>query len=214
MKTCLFLSITTLLLATFAYAGSASKTTEDGWQSLFNGKDLTGWKASETPGCFSVKDGELVMKGGRSHLFYTGAVNDADFTNFHFSTQVKTTPGSNSGIYFHTQYQQEGWPDKGYECQVNITHSDAKKSGGLYNAQDAFEQHAKDNEWYTQEIIVRDKHIITKINGKVVSDYTETEDNVLSSQPGRRLTHGTIAIQGHDPKSTVYFKDIKIKPLP
>jgi hypothetical protein len=184
-----------------------------GWQMLFNGKDLTGWKASEKPGCFTVERGTIKVHNGRSHLFYVGPVENAVFKNFHFSAKVKTTAGSNSGIYFHTAYQQTGWPQKGYECQVNLTGSDKKKSGGLYDARDTFEQHANDNQWYTQEIIVRDKHIVTKIDGKVIADYTEPKDVNIANMPGRKLSSGTFAIQGHDPKSVVYYKDIKAKPL-
>ena len=185
----------------------------DGWEMLFNGRDLAGWKASEKQGCFTVEGGVLKVHNGRSHLFYVGPVENANFKNFGFSAKVKTTPGSNSGIYFHTEYQQTGWPNKGHECQVNLTHTDKKKSGGLYGVKDAFVQHAKDNQWYTQEIIVRGKHIVTKIDGKVIADYTEPEDVNMASRPGRKLSSGTFAIQAHDPKSVVYYKEIKVKGL-
>lgn len=180
---------------------------------LFNGKDLSGWKASEKQGCFTVENGAIKVQGGRSHLFYVGPVANADFKNFHFSAQVKAAPASNSGIYFHTEYQETDWPKKGYECQINNSHSNKKRSGGLYDAQNVFEQYAKDNQWYTQEIIVRDKHIVTKIDGKVVVDYHEPDNVSFPGWPGRKLTSGTFAIQGHDPTCVVYLKDIKVRPL-
>ena len=189
-------------------------TERSGWQSLFNGQDLTGWKASETPGCFSVENGVLVGKNGRSHLFYVGPVSNGDFKNFEFSAEVMTTAGSNSGIYIHTAYQDVGWPEKGYECQVNVSHSDDIKGGSLYGVANVMEKHARDDEWYTQEIIVRGKRVITKINGKVLVDYVEPDDVVREEWPGRRVSHGTFAIQGHDPDSTVYFRNIKVKLLP
>jgi len=194
------------------------KTADDGWQSLFNGKDLTGWKASEKAGCFTVENGAIKVSNGRSHLFYVGPVENADFTDFEFTAQVMTTPGSNSGIYFHTEYQEKGWPKKGYESQVNITHKDKQKSGGLYAAApvDAVrisEVCAKDNEWYTQHIIVKGKHVEVKINGQTVVDYTEADNVNFEGWPGRRLSHGTFALQGHDPKSVVYFKDIKVRAI-
>ena len=185
----------------------------DGWQVLFNGRDLTGWEVSETPGSFTVKDGVLVVHGGRSHLFYTGPVENADFKDFEFTAKVKTTPGSNSGIYFHTEYQQTGWPKKGYESQVNITHSDSQKSGGLYDAAKVYPAPAEDNQWYTHDIIVRGKHVIVKINDKTVVDYTEADNVNFPGWPGRRISSGTFAIQAHDPKSLVYIKDIKVRPL-
>jgi hypothetical protein len=202
-----------LILITLCGCQPSLEKESNQWETLFNGKDLAGWKASEKQGCFTVENGTLKVQGGRSHLFYVGPVENANFKNFHFSTKVMTTPRSNSGIYFHTKYQQFGWPNKGHECQVNITHDDPKKSGSLYNVQNIFEQHAKDNQWYTQEIIVKDKHIVTKINGKVIVNHIEAEGGDVPDSPGRILSSGTFAFQAHDPKSVTYFKDIKIKPL-
>jgi type 1 glutamine amidotransferase len=126
-----------------------------------------------------------------------------------------TRPGSNSGIYFHTEYQETGWPDKGYEVQVNNTHSDWRKTGGLYAVQDVRVSSARDNEWFTEHITVKNKHIVIKVNGKTTVDWTELEDwNPPFGMPGRRLSFGTFALQGHDPGSVVYFKNIMVKPLP
>jgi hypothetical protein len=183
---------------------------EDGWICLFNGKNLDGWKASENPASFKVEDGAIVAFGPRAHLFYAGEVENHDFKNFHFKADVMTTPGSNSGLYFHTKYQESGWPSIGYEAQVNNTHRDRKKTGGLYGISDVFEAPAKDNEWFTQEIIVRGKQIVIKVNDKTLVDFTEPD----GVEGGRKLSSGTFAIQAHDPKSTVYVKNIKVKPLP
>jgi hypothetical protein len=123
-----------------------------------------------------------------------------------------TTPGSNSGLYFHTEYQEKSWPSKGFEVQVNNSHTDWKRTASLYNIQDIKETFVADNVWYTETIIVQGKRIITKINDKVVVDYTEP-DNIDKSK-GRKLSSGTFAIQAHDPKSKVYVKDIMVKILP
>ena len=53
-----------------------------GWHSLFDGKSLEGWRASDAPGTFSVRDGAIVVKGPRSHLFYVGPVRGHDFRDF------------------------------------------------------------------------------------------------------------------------------------
>lgn len=187
------------------------KAGDDGWIPLFNGKNLDGWKISDKPGTFSVRDGMIVVHGRRSHLFYVGPVQKANFKNFEFKADVMTQPGANSGIYFHTTYQATGWPGKGYECQVNQTHGDPKKSGGLYNVVNLFKTPVKDKEWYTQHIIVRGKHIVVRINEKLVVDYTEPEP---LDRRGPRLSSGAFALQGHDPGSIVYFKNITVKPLP
>jgi hypothetical protein len=205
-----------LLLATAGLAQNPPQKPEanDGWISLFDGKSLDGWRASENQGTFTVLDSMIVVHGKRSHLFYVGPVNDAVFTNFEFKADVKTEKGANSGIYFHTAYQQEDWPDKGYEVQVNNSHSDWRRTGSLYSIVDVRKTPAKDGEWFTEEIIVQGKKITIKVNGQTVVNYTEPENVNYEGMPGRRISSGTFCLQGHDPDSVVYFKNIQVKPLP
>ncbi len=187
---------------------------ESGFISLFNGKDLDGWKSSEEPGTFSVSNGVLVVNGKRSHLFYDGPVENHDFKNFHLRVELQTHPNSNSGVYFHTQFQDTGWPSKGFETQVNNTHKDPKKTAGLYNIKDNFTAPAPDNQWFVMEVIVEGKHIVTKVDGKVITDFVEPEPATPpAANPGRVLDHGTFAIQGHDPESKVEYRKIEVKPL-
>lgn len=194
-------------------ATSYVQAQEDGWIKMFDGKSLKGWKVNENPDSWQVKDGELVCAGPRAHLFYVG--DGKPFENFHFKAEVKTTKGSNSGIYFHTRYQDTGWPKYGYECQVNITHTDKKKSSGLYAVKDVWDPPAKDGEWYTQEIIVNGKNIKLKINGETLVDYDEPADKeAFSNAFERRLGKGTFALQAHDPDSVVHFRNLVVKRLP
>lgn len=187
-----------------------------GWQILFDGssESFNNWKASEHKDTFSLRDGMMVAKGPRSHLFYAGPVENAEFKNFELKMDVKTKPNSNSGIYFHTSYQETGWPAKGYEVQVNNTHKDVKKTGGLYGIVDVLNNSpVKDNKWFTVQITVIDKHIVVKVNGKTTVDYFEPKDYKHPRWAGRKISTGTFALQGHDPGSTVYFKNIMVKPL-
>jgi hypothetical protein len=188
---------------------------EEGWIVLFDGTSMDGWQATEKKESFSVRDGMLCVESGRSHLFYMGPVKNHDFKNFEFKADVMTTPRANSGIFFHTGFQATGWPGKGYEAQVNTTHGDPVKTGSLYHVQDVKTAPSKDNEWFNYHIIVTGKHIVFKIDGKVVMDYTEPEAvQAPQNRPGRGLSSGTFAIQGHDPGSKVYYKNIMVKPLP
>ncbi len=191
-----------------------SKAVEEGFTSLFDGETLKRLKkAEENPDSVSVKDGRNVISGERSHLFYDGSL--APFKNFHFKADVMTTPGSNSGIYFHTKYQPSGWPKYGYECQVNVTHGDPKRTSSLYDVQNVANPPVKDNEWYTQEIIVKDRNIKLIVNGEVLVDYTEPENKAAASKDfERRLGEGTFALQAHDPKSIAYFRNLRVKKLP
>ncbi len=182
---------------------------DEGWVSLFNGKNLNGWRVNENPDSFRVENGAIVVNGPRGHLFYEGPVQDHNFKNFHFKADVLTKPNANSGLYIHTHFQESGWPSRGYEIQVNVSHRDPKKSGGLYAVSDVAAPPAKDNKWYTQEIIVQGKRIISKINGEVLADYTEPD----GVEGDRKLSSGTFAIQAHDPGSEVHVKNIQVKPL-
>jgi hypothetical protein len=214
-----------------ALSGLLSVHAEDGWVSMFNGKDLTGWKNNiateekpeEKQNAFSVENGELKVSSGRAHLFYTGTDGSATFTNFEFKAKVKiasSEQGSNSGIYVHTAFEEKGWPSKGYECQVNSTkHKDPKKTGGLYAVKDVLNTSpVPDDQWFDYGIKVENKHITITINGQVTTDHQEPADwnpeTALKNMPGRKFGSGTIALQGHDPKSLVFYKDLMIKALP
>jgi hypothetical protein len=191
------------------------KSASGKWVSLFDGKSLAGWKVGANASSFSVENGAIVANGDVAHLFYDGDVNNHNFKNFEFKSEVMTTPGSNAGIYFHTAYQEKSWPSKGYEVQVNNSHTDWRRTGSLYAIDDVREVHVKDNEWYTEYIMVQGKRVIIKINDKTVVDYTEP-DNVQRSanEAGRVISSGTFALQAHDPKSKVYFRNIMVKTLP
>ncbi len=199
-----------------AAQAAASKPDGDGFYSLFDGKTLNGWKVGKNPETFKVTDGMICAKGpGPSHLFYVGPVQSHNFKDFHFKAEVMTFPNANSGIYFHTKFQEEGWPSQGFECQVNNTYvKDPRKTASLYAVKDVKEAAAKDNEWFTYEIIVKGRQITMKINGKTVNEHTVPEDyKPPQRMAGRKLSSGTFALQGHDPESKVCYRNIKVKPL-
>ncbi len=188
---------------------------DNGWVSLFDGKSLNGWVAGKNAETFHVDSGAIIVHGNTSHLYYTGPVSNHEFTNFEFKASVMTMPHSNSGVYIHTRYQEAGFPDYGYEVQVNNSHSDGIRTGSLYDIVNVMERYVGDYTWFTEYVRVQGKRVIVKINDTVVVDYTEPEHPLrdTASHPFRTLTHGTFALQGHDPGSVVYFKDIMVRPL-
>jgi len=206
----------TFSVAALVTLAAATLPAQDkGWVSLFDGKTLDGWKVGENAASFKVEDGAIVINGERAHLYYVGPVGKHDLKNFEFKADVMTTPGSNSGIYFHTAYQEGGWPSKGYEVQVNNSHTDPKRTAGLYGVKDNMEAPAKDGEWFTMQIVVKGKHVTTSVNGKTIVDYTEPANAERPADMKERLiSSGTFALQGHDPKSKVFVKNIMVKPLP
>jgi 3-keto-disaccharide hydrolase len=215
--------ILSLMLISFVLIGCQTadqkSCSKEGWISMFDGQSLAGWEANEKENCFTVKDGAIVVHDGRSHLFYVGPDGVAGFKNFEFKADVMAEPGANSGIYFHTRKEDSGWPSAGYECQVNNTHSDWRKTGSLYAVEDIREDvikkiPLKDNEWFHYYIKVEGKHILIKINDQTLIDYTEPENVNYPNMAGRKIATGTFALQGHDPKSVVHFKNLMVRPLP
>jgi hypothetical protein len=210
-KTIWFTAICSFILS----CSSTKHTNTDGWVSLFDGKTLNGWKVGENAASFTIENGAIAVNGNVAHLFYDGIVQQHQFKNFEFKADVMTLPGSNSGIYFHTIFQQSSWPKKGYEVQVNNSQGDWRRTGSLYSIEDVKEVYVKDNEWFTESFTVNGKRVIIKINDKVVVDYTEPENVKRDASMAERLiSSGTFALQGHDPKSKVYFKNIMVKVLP
>jgi 3-keto-disaccharide hydrolase len=204
-----------LLLATTAMLPLTLQTTraevEEGFTLLCDGKTFDGWKSSiDHPNTWKIEDGAFVTRGETAHLFYVGDL--APFTNFDLKVDVMTDPGANGGIYFHTKYQERSFPKYGFECQVDNTHSDWKKTGSLYDVVNVAKSPAEDNKWWTEEVIVKGRKITVKIDGQILLEYTEPP----GAQPGdytRKLASGTFALQAHDPKSVVRYKNIRVKRL-
>jgi len=202
------------LVAAAAVAGG-----QDGWVQLFNGKDLTGWKVGGNVPSFTVQDGAIVSRGTTAHCFYDGLYQNHNFRNFELMVDVMTEPGANGGVYFNTEFEEQGFPSKGFEVQVNNTHSDPVKSGSLYHVSDVgakdIEDVVKDNEWFTEDILVEGNTVKIWLNDKQVVKWTAPESWMNdTAHASRRLgTGGTIALQGHDPASVVHYKNIRIKPL-
>lgn len=203
----------------FAIAAASVALGQDGWISLSNGKDFTGWKIGGNQETFTIREGAMVANGTVAHAYYDGPVKNHDFKNFELMVDVKTEPNSNGGVYFHSEFQEKGFPKKGFEVQVNNTHGDPIKSGSLYHVKDIgaddIKGLVKDGEWFTEHIIVQDNTVTIKLNGKEVVKWTQPADwNGGREGAGRVISHGTFALQGHDPKSTVFYKNIRVKPLP
>lgn len=194
-------------------AANTARADEPGFESLFDGKSLSGWKASENAASWTIADGQIVCHGPRSHLFYMGSdpARPAEFKNFHFKADVMTKPNANSGIYFHTKYQETGWPTSGHEAQVNNTQKDPVRTGSLYNVVKNFEAPAKDGDWFCEEVIVEGNRIVIKVDGRTIVDHVEKTDEV---KDGRKLSAGTFALQAHDPGSEVHYRNIRVKRLP
>ena len=188
---------------------------------LFDGKTLDGWTASENRGSWKVRDGVLPGDGPRSHLFYTGSVKGAVFKNFEVRADVLTKPLCNSGLYFHTKFQEKGFPEDGFEIQVNNsalgegTYRERKKTGSLYGIRNVYKQLVADDQWFQLKASVRGKQVRIWLNEVLVVDYIEPEPPLPDPDGrGRILNRGTFALQCHDGGSKVAYRNIMVRPLP
>ena len=200
------------LLAAFAafapaaFADDPKDKDDEGWVQLFDGKDLDGWEAYDGKGKqadFSknwvVEDGVIHGSGPTSHLF----APKGPFKNFKYRAEVKIADKANSGMYFRTA-KGPGFP-KGYEAQVNSTHTDPVRTGSLYNHVKVFDDLVKPDTWFTQEIEAVGNHIVIKVNGKTTVDYEDKGDY---------FKEGYFAFQQHDPGSKVQIRKVEVKELP
>ena len=195
-----------------AAAPGGAGADEPGFESLFDGRSLSGWRVNENPESWSVTDGRIVCHGRRSHLFYVGPDADrpAEFRDFHFKAEVLTRPNANSGIFFHTRFQTEGWPAQGYEMQVNNSQGDPVRTGSLYNVVKNFTPPAADDAWFTQELIVKGRSVTVIVDGRRLFEFVEPE----GVAGPRRLSAGTFALQAHDPGSEVHYRNLRVRRLP
>lgn len=193
-------------------AGLAAEP-EPGFVPLMDGTSFAGWKVTEeNPGTWKIEDGAFVTRGPRAHLYYVGDAKP--FKNFELVVEVRTEPGSNGGIYFHTRYQPKDWPHAGFESQVNVTHRDPIKTGSIYAVANVGIVTVADGQWWTQRITVQGGKVSVTINGQLVVEYIEPPGAQAGPVFERKLGQGTFALQAHDPKSVVYYRNIRVKRLP
>jgi hypothetical protein len=182
----------------------------DQWQDLFDGRTLNGWRAAENPASFRVTNGVLVADGPRAHLFYVGPNGDASFGSFEFEAQVMTQPDADSGVYFHTGWQERDRPRRGHEVQIRNRPTGApggvrehRLTGSLFGVRNVYKPFVPDHEWFRVRIVVRGPAIQVWVNEVQTVDYV-----------GRTAGRGTFALQCESPGRPVFFRHLRVRPLP
>lgn len=185
-------------------------------QSIFNGKDLTGWQTTpDKKSVFSVtSEGALNVKNGDGQLESAGKYGD-----FILQAEVFSNGKAlNSGIFFRCI---PGLFWQGYECQIQNGFKDDDRTkpvdcgtGGFYRRQNARRVVANDFEWFALTLAVSDNHMAAWVNGYPVSDWTDQRPANENPRQGSRLQAGTLAIQGHDATTDLSFRKLQIVELP
>ena len=193
-----------------------TRSVESGFTSLFNGRDLTGWKASANPDSFRVERGAIVANavGHASHLYYDGPVGNHAFREFELRLDVLARYRSNGGVYVMTEFQPQGFPGKGFEIQVNNSHSDRIRTGSLYHVVDLSNVPGKDDEWMPMEIKGQANTITITVKGQEVVRWTQPADWQSNyDTPSRKIAPGTVAFQSHDLYSVTAYANVRVRLL-
>ena len=159
---------------------------------------------------FRLDGDNLIVEGGERNLFYDGLIAGGKFKNFEFKVDVYTHPGSASGVYFHTHYEEDGRPAFGYEAQINASRDGESKTGSLVGASEVKTAAHGDNEWFSYYIKVDGNKITVKVNGETVNEFTEAAD----ADGPASLRRGTIGLESVGSDSRVHFRNPMIRLLP
>jgi hypothetical protein len=183
-------------------------------KSIFNGRDLTGWKASGVSRWTVNDQGELNVKDGRGSLESEGTWGD-----FVLQCQVYSNgKGLNSGIFFRNI---PGSDTQGYESQIHNGYKEDDRTqpadfgtGGIYRRVPARKVVADDFTWFTKTLLVDGPHVAVWVNGIQVTDWTDTRKPDENPRRGLRTEAGTLVLQGHDPTTDLNFRNFRITELP
>jgi formylglycine-generating enzyme required for sulfatase activity/serine/threonine protein kinase len=182
------------------------KGVANGFVPLFNGKDLTGWKTHpKQPGDWHVEDGILMSRGTPSHLFS----ERGDYENFHLRLEARINKGGNSGLYFRSEFGVSifyGIPmPSGYEAEIVDGNTTGSLLDWFSSRASGVENLLKDpNDWFTQEVIADNDHIVILVNGQTAVDYR---------LPAGYRKRGHFALQHFSPQTVAKFRKIEIKEL-
>jgi hypothetical protein len=206
-----------LLFSLLAVAASLSAA-EDGFVSLFNGQDFTGWKGPVEN--YEVKDGAIACKPGKGGTIYTAE----EYADFVVRLEILIPAGSNNGLAI--RYPGSG--DTAYVgmCELQVLDNDAPKyakldarqyHGSAYGMVAAQRGHLKPaGEWNVQEVTVKGSTIKVVLNGVTILDTDLSQvklDEVMGKKPhpGKDRTSGHFGFAGHN--DLVLFRNIRIKKL-
>ncbi len=206
------------LLLCFSLFATASFAADDGFVSIFNGKDFAGWKGPIDN--YEIKDGAIACKAGKGGAIYT----EEEYTDFVVRLEIKIPAGSNNGLAI--RYPGSG--DTAYVgmCELQVLDNDAPKyakldprqyHGSAYGMVAAKRGHLKPaGEWNVQEVTVKGSTIKVVLNGETILDCDLCKVDMAEvmgkkAHPGAALAKGHFGFAGHN--DPVQFRNVSIKKL-
>jgi 3-keto-disaccharide hydrolase len=186
------------------------------WVPLWNGQDLSGWE-HVGPGTFAVENGALKTEGGMGLLWYTPKKVGNAVVRVVFKPEKAD---ANAGVFIRIPSRPtEPWMPvhKGYEVQIDDSGDDYHVTGVLYSFTKAQARPTRAGEWNTMEITLDGPRTIIRINGKLVTDFTEGgavhEAKQGEPERGPRPEEGYIGLQNHSDRDKVWFKEVSVRRL-
>ncbi len=197
----------------------------DKWQSIYNGKDLNGWK-HVGPGGDSVEDGLIRTHGGMGLLYWMGG--KVGNCAIHVVYKMRDE-NDNSGVFIRIPLEpREEWMPVNYGFEVQIdnhpersdpSEDEYHQTGMLYSLTKPLAKAWKPGpEWNTMDITLDGSRTIVVLNGVKITDYKDGDpvpDRKFDFEPqrGPRPNFGYIGLQNHSDNDIVFFKEVAIKPL-
>ena len=212
--------LTLAALSTF-FAIAAAHPQSPSWKSLYNGKDLTGWK-HVGPGEMTVENGLIGTHGGMGLLYWTGG----KLGNCRIRVVYKMRDhNDNSGVFIRIPLEpREEWMPVHYGYEVQIDNDSPGEdeyhiTGTLYSLTKPLARPGKYGpEWNTMLITLDGPHTLVVLNDVTVTDYTEGQpvpERKFKFEPqrGPRPNEGFIGLQNHSKNDVVLFKEVSVQPL-
>lgn len=206
--------VTLLSLATLGMADAP-----EGFTSLFNGKDLTGWKPTGKADAWDVEDGVIVCKSGGGGWLLT----EDEYDNFELKCEYRwLKPGTNSGVALRTP--AKGNPayvgmeiqlidDDGWESVHKFALKDFQKSGSIYDVQPAKPVKNKPvGEWNSFHAVCDGRKVKITINGDLLVDANlDDYKSKFEAHPGLTREKGHVGFQSYNTR--VEFRNVYLKPI-
>lgn len=190
-------------------------------QTLFNGKDLAGWKRidrANTPpdrlAKWTVQNRAIHAVGGPGALEYQGQ----KFGDLIWQIEARmNVRQANGGLFFRAI---PGDFMNGYEAQLynRCIDGDPNKpaiwaTGAIDDRQNARRLMSRDGHWFVQTVIARGPHIATWVNGHQTVDWTDTRAEHENPRHGLRIEPGALQLQAHDAGTDIEFRKVRARAL-
>lgn len=222
-----------LLACVVAFAETTVLSAEDGFQEIFNGRDLSGWEGDSE--YWSVEDGAITARTTPDNLltYNTFLVwQEGKPSDFELRLKYKIV-GGNSGVQYRSRVTDEDkYVVSGYQADIDsqprytgmvyeekgrailaergqrvVVGPDGEKEVEQFADKDELQKKVKNEDWNDYRIVARGNRLQHYVNGVLMTE-------LIDNQESKAAESGVIALQAHQgPPMTVQFKDVRLKEL-